>query len=782
MKLLSRLFRKAPTPVPPPPAPATPPVDASLPSPAVDPAEHEQLLRAIASGSVDSAELLRWAVDGPTTRVRQAAAAAIDDPALWHDLLPRLRGKDKAAYKLIKQRTDARLAALRKVGQTAQESAALCVAIEKQATRPHDAGYADTLASLRSRWQSLPEILDAEIRLRGQQALERCHETLAAHAREVARLATEREADEARARTRDEALQALQLFAAAQAASDASAEAAAAETRAAETQARVDQQAAETQAQGEIASLIRLSGAALQRGDTRKAARFRQSIEATLQSTPPLPPHLARSLEQLDARLNELRQWKDYVAAPKRIEVIEEMEALVGADQEPEALAAYIRALRQEWRTINKGLAIDAPAEAERFEQACQAAFKPCQAHFAAQAAVRRENLEARKQVLERVLAVEAGLDAEQPDHPLISLVLREAPQEWRSHAPVDRDAGRPVETEFHRALDRLRARVNDWHARNAADKQSLIARARQLATAEDSAQAIDEVKHLQAQWKATGPVPHPQSQSLWDEFRALCTAVYERRQQAFAQQSASLESAKSQVATLCGQIEHSSQEAAADRQSGAARLREWQDAFDAIGELPRAEALGLRDRFQRAMSRYEAFLAGQDQRDAEAAESNVHVAARQVRACQRAAMQGANGEELEALRNAADAFITGVPRWPSKAALQAVRQALARTNSTELTTADDAAREQALRRLCIRAEILTSTASPPEDAALRRDYEMQWLRQGLGQARQVDDRDWEAMRLEWLGIGAVAPELHDELERRFLRRLAQRLSPTSRR
>mgnify|MGYP002133710787 CR=1 FL=1 len=41
--------------------------------------------------------------------------------------------------------------------------------------------------------------------------------------------------------------------------------------------------------------------------------------------------------------------------------------------------------------------------------KAYQAAFKPCQAHFAAQAAVRRDNLEARKSVLERAVSLIAA-------------------------------------------------------------------------------------------------------------------------------------------------------------------------------------------------------------------------------------------------------------------------------------------------------------------------------------------------------------------------------------
>ena len=51
----------------------------------------------------------------------------------------------------------------------------------------------------------------------------------------------------------------------------------------------------------------------------------------------------------------------------------------------------------------------------------------------------------------------------------------------------------------------------------------------------------------------------------------------------------------------------------------------------------------------------------------------------------------------------------------------------------------------------------------------------MRLLMERMGQASHADDRDWDAMLLEWIGIGAVAPEVHEELERRFMRCLAKR-------
>ena len=101
------------------------------------------------------------------------------------------------------------------------------------------------------------------------------------------------------------------------------------------------------------------------------------------------------------------------------------------------------------------------------------------------------------------------------------------------------------------------------------------------------------------------------------------------------------------------------------------------------------------------------------------------------------------------------------------------MKQAMARADAA--SDPDQEAREKALRMLCIRCEIASSTSTPPEDENLRRDYQLSLLMTSMGQGRRMDDHDWNAMLAEWIAVGAIAPETYENLERRFLRSLEKR-------
>jgi len=737
--------------------------------------DNARLPQALASVD-DPIQAAQLVVESPSSRLRQLAAQRVEDPARLRQLLKQVGSKDKNVYKILKQKCDALNAEHRRAAEFASEVDALCAALERHSRRTYDTLYTSAFEQLDRRWRSLGAQVDANAEERGNQAIDRCREVIAAHLRQVAEEAALQAAQQGARDARERARQAARETASAQADADARLRKEAAAIREAAETALAEKRAAEEQIFRQIGGLIRKANGALGDGNTQQAAGLRRAIEEKLSSAAAVPAHLTRLLQQLDDKLNELKQWKDYAVAPKRIELIEEMEALIGSMDEPKALSERIKLLQQEWRTISKGIVSDASADWERFHRASQAAYQPCREYFEAQAKLRQQNLDERKALLERLTAFESTQNADNPDWRLLASVLREARQEWRQHFPVDREAGQAVQKEFEESTGRLQARLDAWHEGNVADKQSLIKRARHLLTQEDSREAIDAVKRLQILWKETGPAPRDQDQPLWNEFRELCDAVYQKRQQAYTEYMAGLEAVKLKAVALCEEAEQVAALPGAALLGEGAKLAELRTAFDALDEMPRTEARGLQARFERALRSCEAQMAEQRTRDAEESFTNLFEADRHIRAYEWAAVQNAGVSELEMLKGAAETFIAGVQHWP-KGGLQAVTEKLAKAGSASGT--DSAARERALRILCVRAEIHGETPTPPEDEALRREYQVQRLVQGMGQGSHVEDGDWDAMAFEWIRIAAVSPAVHETLQSRFMRCRAKKPPPS---
>jgi len=74
------------------------------------------------------------------------------------------------------------------------------------------------------------------------------------------------------------------------------------------------------------------------------------------------------------------------------------------------------------------------------------------------------------------------------------------------------------------------------------------------------------------------------------------------------------------------------------------------------------------------------------------------------------------------------------------------------------------------LRRLCIRAEVLTDVPTPPEDQGFRREYQLQRLVHSMGQGVSADPAQLDALALEWLAAGPVEEEAYTRLLARFER------------
>ncbi len=408
---------------------------------------------------------------------------------------------------------------------------------------------------------------------------------------------------------------------------------------------------------------------------------------------------------------------------------------------------------------------VDSESDWQRFNQAAASAYEPCRVHFEAQSRLRAENVEKRRQVLERLKAFEARQDSEYPDWRAIGTALYEAPLAWRRTGPVERRAVREMEAEFDASLARLRGRLESWHAQNAEAKKSLIEQAKAMLERPDGAEAVEGIKSLQHRWRDIGPASREFEGSLWNEFREQCDNVFKKRELAYAEYAASLEGNRVQALSMCEEIEQLSAQSGVSLLEGAKNLPQRRAAFESLGELPRTEARALQERFKRAVGQCELKVRTQRAQDAAQVFENLIEATQRIQAYGWSVANSAASMDRDALKAEAESFIERTSQWP-KGGAAILKDAWATAEAA--CSEDPGANETALRMLCIRAEIATERSTPAEDEAHRRSYQLQRLVQSMGQGRESTAFDWEALALEWVRVGPVTPVTYDRLLVRF--------------
>lgn len=269
----------------------------------------------------------------------------------------------------------------------------------------------------------------------------------------------------------------------------------------------------------------------LERGAFKGASRLHQRLRQTAESLAPASrrPHEAR-LRQLGARLAELRDWRSFVAGPKRDQLLQAIEAL--ADDQSVADAPLDRRHRQlikEWKALgdaaaNRELATRFRAASDRIHER----LTPWRTRLDEE---RQANLATREALCEQLETLLAQ-PAESADPDALREIRDRARDQWRRAAPVPRDQAEAIGRRFGRIRHTLQALI-DSRAREIAEaKRELIEQARGLLAQEGPpARRAEQVKALQRQWRELGRAPRGEEQALWREFRHLCDQVFASRE-----------------------------------------------------------------------------------------------------------------------------------------------------------------------------------------------------------------------------------------------------------
>lgn len=762
MSFISKLFGRKSKPVvtaaptPPPPPPKAPKPDRS----GEIAAEEARLNEVLAAH--DEVTIGEIVVSGISTKIRQRAADAITSPDRIRELIRLSRGKDNAVYKILTAKRDALLEVERAAAALQAELDAVAAGIARHARLPFDAIFEATLIEQERRWQSLAAQAPEAMKHSVEQDFAKARAVVASH---QAAIAAEQARREAAAHAAREALAASE-----QAHLEATQSATERSERLAAERAEQDAKAqSESEVVRELISLLRQMQTALDRGGSARAARLRAALATKLTEAAetPLPTWFQRQLTLADEQLEKLKDWLAFTVGPKRLELIDRMQSLVGAEIAPEQLAMHIRKLQDEWRTLHRGAGDDEPAEEEKFKELANRAYEPCKVHFAAKAAQRAENREKREAMLMRLAEFATTLDAEAPNWRRVIPTLIEARREWRQYAPVDQEIAEALQAQFKAAMDGISAKFEAECARNVEAKRALIESAAALLQVSDVREAIDGAKSLQRAWKTIGIVPREQDNPLWEEFRGHCNAVFERSAAEAAAFEAALSAAATRAGEIIAEIERVAELTAADLREGLKSLEALQAEFETL-DFPRAQARDLYQRLQRGLDRTQEAQHRDRAQAVTRAWADLFETAAAIRRYDWTRRQESNDETLSPLKEAVSerlATLGAAPKY-ARSALERLWQAVGSASADS----DPTANEVSLRMICIRAELATDIATPEADQERRREYQMQRLLQSRNLGADVEPLNFEDLALEWFAVGAIDPAAEEALRQRFER------------
>jgi hypothetical protein len=246
-----------------------------------------------------------------------------------------------------------------------------------------------------------------------------------------------------------------------------------------------------------------------------------------------LLPRLKAARSALFPRVQELREadeWTRWANVPLQEDLCKQAEALL-AEENLDRMAQRLRDLDARWKDVRLAPKDEGESLWRRFKTARDQAFSRVQTHFARRRSEEGDNLKRKE-----ALCVQAEALMESTDWLKTAEALQKLQAEWKTIGPAPRKNAQAIWERFRRACDHffsrrkedLDRRKDEW-AKNLERKEALCAQAEALAQSTDWDKAAAEIKRLQAEWKAVGPVRKNKSEAIWQRFRKACDTFFER-------------------------------------------------------------------------------------------------------------------------------------------------------------------------------------------------------------------------------------------------------------
>ena len=356
----------------------------------------------------------------------------------------------------------------------------------------------------------------------------------------------------------------------------------------------------------------------------------------------PPDPAIAARWDAADARVRQRAEARRAAAERAEKQQVLRIEQLI--DRATRRAAAEDLTLREADRILRElRAAFEAPlGVSEREQQGLLDRLKAAQAALApklhdlremdewkrfANAAV-QEELIAKTEALRAKYGFDTPEGVKPADLEKVARELHEIQERWKQAADAPRAQAQVLWHRYRQAADPVQAKVREFFAqrneerkRNLERKLALIEQAEALAQSSDWIRTADELKRLQAEWQAIGPVPRQDMRATWKRFREACDSFFTRRNADMAQRKETWSANLAKKEALCARAEELA--VSTDWDKAASEIRRLQSEWKTVGPVRRQKSELLWQRFRSACDTFFDRYKRRDQIDLEAKQAD---------------------------------------------------------------------------------------------------------------------------------------------------------------
>ena len=261
--------------------------------------------------------------------------------------------------------------------------------------------------------------------------------------------------------------------------------------------------------------------------------------------------------QQTEAEIARLEGWQNYIAAPRKPQLIEQAQALVSTDDtDMPGRAKAVKVLRQQWQSLGSTGTADDEALNTQFDTLLEEAFAPCRTYFAELEAAQLSAAEEREQLIAQLTALVSE------DYEPLARYQRfeQLKKQWQQAPQTDAERYNALRKRWDGISEQVNELLSPWIQHNREQKTALVEQAELLSSQDDAAEACEQAKSLQQQWKQVGPAGKRVESKLWFAFKAANDVVFGKakaqQQQARSQQRSVAQQWQQSLDTLSAEIE----------------------------------------------------------------------------------------------------------------------------------------------------------------------------------------------------------------------------------